>query len=109
MKIHVGIFIASRILGRNRPIFSPQDIVNFISKEFNDDRPGIKTHVNATCVANTALNHPIGYNYLWRIGHGEYRPFRPDSDQPKPERAKHRTQPNREDVPEKYRFLLSPE
>ena len=106
MKIHVEIFIASRILGKNQPSFSPEDLIKFIEKEFGDSRPGVRTHATAVCVANAHLNHALGYNYLWRSGHADLRPFRPGIDIPDPEREKHQTQPKIEDVPEKYRRIL---
>ena len=106
MKIHVEVFIASRILGKNQTSFSTEDLIRFIQKEFGDNRPGVTTHATAVCVANAPLNHAVGYNYLWRLGHGDLRPFQPGLDKPNPERDKHQTQPRTEDVPEKYRYFL---
>lgn len=109
MKIHVEIFIASRILGQNQTTFSPDDLIRFIHREFNDTRHGVPTHVVAVCVANAPLNHALGYNYLWRLKPGIMRVFRPEQDRPQPERMKHRSQPSREDVPERFRHLLRDE
>jgi hypothetical protein len=106
MKIHVEIFIVSRILGKDRTSFSTEDLIDFIHKEFNDFRPGVTTHATSVCIANAPLNHAIGYNYLWRLGHGDLRQFLPGYDIPSTERANHQTQPKVEDVPEKYRYLL---
>jgi hypothetical protein len=106
MKIHVEVFIASRILGQNQGTFSPDDLMRFIRKEFHDERPGIPTHVTAACVANAPLNHTSGYNYLWRVGPGLMRVFRPGQDHPETERVKDRVQPEREDLPERFRYLL---
>lgn len=106
MKIHVEVFIASRILGRNQTSFSTEDLIRFIQKEFGDSRPGVTTHVSAVCIANAPLNHAIGYNYLWRLDHGNLRAFQPDVDIPKLERRNHQTQPEAKDVPEKYHYLL---
>jgi hypothetical protein len=109
MKIHVEIFIASRILGRNKPSFSVGELLGFTQKEFRDTRSGVGTHVSAVCVANAPLNHPTGYNYLWRVERDELRPFRPGADHPDPERVNYPTQPQTDDVPEKYRYLLTDE
>lgn len=109
MKIHVEIFVASRILANNRPSFSTDDLLRFIEKEFGDTRSGVRTHATAVCIANAHLNHPTGYNYLWRTGHAELRLFRPGIDLPNPDRVRDRTQPRREDVPEKYQYLLENE
>jgi hypothetical protein len=106
MKIQVEVFIGSRILGKNQPSFSTEDLLRFIQREFGDSRPGVTTHATAVCIANAPLNHPTGYNYLWRLGYGDLRPFRPGFDKPNPERDTHQTQPKIEDVPEKYRYLL---
>jgi len=109
IKIHVEVYIAGRLLTQRKSSFSPSEIINFIRREFHDERHGIPTHVTAACVANAPLNHPYCYNYLWRIGHGEYRAFQPGHDQLRPEKHGFRFQPNPEDVPEKYRYLLREE
>jgi hypothetical protein len=109
MKIHVEVFIASRLLEHMQGTFSPTDILDFIRKEFKDERNGVPTHVAAACVANSPLNHPIAHNYLWRVSQGMYRTFRPGYDPLKPEKKSARTQPDRVDVPEKYRYLLRQE
>jgi len=106
MKIHVEVFIASRILYQNKPSFSPSEIIDFIHKKFNDERHGIPTHVTAACVANAPMNHPYCYNYLWRIRPGEYRIFKPRHDPLNPEKRGFRDQPYPHDVPEKYQYLL---
>jgi hypothetical protein len=80
--------------------------LEYIKKEFSDEKPGINTHVTAACVANAPLNHPYCYNYLWRIGHGEYRTFHPGRDQLKPEKKEYRHQPYPQDVPENCQYLL---
>jgi len=106
MKIHVEVFIASRILCQRKPSFSPSEIIDFIHKKFTDDRHGIPTHVTAACVANAPMNHPYCYNYLWRIAPGEYRAFQPGRDQLSPEKKSFRFQPQKQDVPEKYHHFL---
>jgi len=107
MKIHVEVFIASRILGERQGTFSPQEIIKFIQTEFNDQRHGVNTHVSSACVANAPLNHPKAYNYLWRSDHATLRVFKPGFDQPSRGRERGMVYPYREDVPEKYRFLLT--
>lgn len=109
MKIHVEVFIASRVLEHMQGTFSPHDMVKFIRERFNDQRHGIMTHITAACVANAPLNHPIVHNYLWRVSPGKYRTFRPGYDPLKPEKKSARTQPDRIDVPEKYQYLLHQE
>ena len=109
MKIHVEVFLASRILEQSQTTFSPTDMRKFIYKEFGDERNGIMTHLTAACVANAPLNHPSIYNYLWHLRQGEYRTFRPGYDPIKQEKRNGRTQPDQDDVPEKYRYLLKAE
>jgi hypothetical protein len=109
MKIHVEVFIASRVLEHMQGTFSPHDMVKFIREQFKDERHGIMTHITAACVANAPLNHPYLYNYLWHLRQGEYRSFRPGYDPLMPEKKNGRTQPEREDVPEKYQYLLRDE
>jgi len=106
MKIHVEIFIASRILEKNQGLFTPRDLVTFIESEFHDTRHGIQIHATAGCVANAPLNFPTAYNYTWREEHGTYRTFRPGHDQPAPGRENMATQPQMDDVPVQYRHLL---
>lgn len=105
MKIHVEIFVASRLLELQKGTFSAEELVTFIEERFKDTRHGVKTHASAVCVANSPLNFAIGHNYLWRIGRGTYRCFRPASDQPNQDRIAHNTQPEIEDVPKAYQYL----
>ena len=109
MKIHVEIFIASRLLAQNRPTFFPQELIAFIQREFGDERVDLSAHVSGACVANAPQNHPNVYNYLWRLSPGELRPFHPGQDLPHPDRRNAPTQPQRVDVPAKYWHLLKPE
>lgn len=107
MKIHVEIFIASRILEQSQGTFSPTDIRNFIEREFHDTQHGIQTHITSRCVANAPLNFEAGCNYLWRIEHGIYRTFKHGVDQPNHGRENDPYQPDAADVPEKYRYLIN--
>jgi len=106
MKIHVEVFITSRISGKKQGTLTFQDLINCIQREFKDERPGVSTQVLAACIANAPLNHALGYNYLWRIKPGLLRIFHPAQDKPNPERIKHASQPRLEDVPERYQNLL---
>lgn len=107
MKIHVEVFIASRILGQRQGTFTPEELKKFILTEFNDSRSGVQTHVTAECVANAPLNHALGHNYLWRTEHGILRVFKPGFDHPSRGREKSIDHPWREDMPEKYLYLLA--
>lgn len=104
MKIHVEVFIASRILGQRKGAFSPQEVIDFIDHKFRDQRSGVRTHTTAVCVANAPLNHPTAYNYLLRTEHATLRVFKPGIDLPSPGKEKARVYPEREDVPEKIDF-----
>ena len=106
-KIHVEVFIASRLLSSELDTFTSAELKERVKLEFHDEREGINTHVSAHCVANAPLNLATGYNYLWRIKHGEYRIFQPNTDKPDPNRVSAPTQPHIEDVPERYHHLLS--
>lgn len=106
MKIHVEVYIASRILGQKQGTFSPHDIVNFIQTEFHDFRPGVQPHADSSCVANIPLNYPNGHNYLWRTERATLRVFRSEVDLPHPERKNCNDQPKREDFPARYLYLL---
>jgi hypothetical protein len=100
------VYIASRVLGQNQRTFSSKDLIDFIRREFKDERPGVTTHVSAVCIANAPLNHALGYNYLWRERHAIYRTFRPGVDHPTPGRENDAFQPNLVDVPERFRYML---
>lgn len=97
--IHVEVFIATKTLSGIKETFSFEELQRFIQQKFGDTRAGVATHISALCVANAPLNHPTGYNYLWRINLGEYRAFRPGIDQPHPDRRNDRTHPERKDLP----------
>lgn len=106
IKIHVEVFIASRILGQNQGTFTPSDIRKLIEREFHDTQHGIQTHITSRCVANAPLNFGAGCNYLWRVSRGVYRIFQLGIDQPFPGRENDPSQPSWDEIPEKYRYLL---
>jgi hypothetical protein len=106
LKIHVEVYLAAQMLQREQGDFSAQDLVNRVRLLWDDARPGIYTHTTAHCVANAPLNTGTGYNYLWRLSHGEYRCFDPERDVPHSSRTACAHQPGLADVPESYRWLL---
>ncbi|MBL7202064.1 MAG: hypothetical protein ISS56_18140 [Anaerolineae bacterium] len=108
MKIHVEIYLAAHMLERAKGTFAPSELVDRVRKEFGDHRPGVKTHAHAHCVANAPLNTGYINNYLWRITDGVYRCFDPMQDTPHPDRIGGRHQPDWQDVPPEYRWLLEP-
>lgn len=107
MKIHVEVYIASRVLDQRQGTFSPQEIEKFIQTEFKDFRSGVKTHISSECVANAPLNHMLGHNYLWRTEYGTLRAYRPGMDRPNKGREMSIDHPRREDMPETYLSLLA--
>lgn len=106
VKIHVEIFIAAQMLEKQQGTFSVEELKRFIKREFNDERPGVSTHISAHCVANAPLNTAYGYNYLWRLGANELRSFHAGRDAPVAERFHCASQPEVADVPAKYRHLV---
>lgn len=106
LRIHVEVFIASQILGRDQGVFSTKDITKFIRQEFGDSRPGIRPYVNSVCVANVPLHHLLGYNYLWRTPLGALRLFNSKVDLPHSGREYCHIQPKLADLPEKYQYLF---
>ncbi len=87
MDFHVEVYIASRLLGREQGSFRARELINRVRQEFQESRRGVDTHVHTHCVANSPLNQPRAYNYLWRIEKGLYRCFDPAQDTPHPDRV----------------------
>jgi hypothetical protein len=106
LKIHVEIFIASRLLSQRQETFTTADLRREIKRLFDDDRPGISTHLSAHCVANAPKNAGTVHNYLWRIEQGLLRTFDPTRDLAHATRANTAYLPDRQDVPEKYADLF---
>lgn len=106
-KIHVEVFVASQLLGQRQETFTTESLHREIKRLFDDTRPGVSTHISAHCVANARRNAGTVYNFLWRVDQGLYRVFDLARDAPHPTRANASCFPRREDVPSKYRYLLS--
>lgn len=106
VKIHVEVFIASQMLEKQQGTFSVEELKRFIKREFNDERPGVSTHISAHCVANAPLNTAHAYNYLWRLAANELRSFHAGRDTPVAARLGLASQPEVADVPTKYRHLM---
>jgi hypothetical protein len=106
LKIHVEVYLASRMLGESQGTFTPEELRKEIERRFDDTRPGVRTHISAHCVANAPKNASVVSNYLWRLPDGRLRPFDPAKDRPHPSREESRTQPAAQDVPVVYRYLL---
>ncbi len=105
-KIHVEVFIASQVLEQQQGIFTSADLKHFIKHEFDDERPGIATHISAHCVANAPLNTAHGYNYLWRLSDSKMRTFRSGCDTPIMERLALSSEPEIADLPTNFQYLL---
>ena len=106
MKIHVEVYLASRLLARQQDTFTPAALIAKVEDAFGDTRPGVSTHASGHAVANTVKNTGTAYNYLWRIDTGQYRCFDHWQDVPHPSRRNGRRRPETEDVPLEYRHLL---
>ncbi len=109
MKIHVEVFIASRLLQQGKATFSTHEILDLVRSEFGDTRPGVTTYTHTHAVANSPKGAATVYNYLWRIDSGRYRCFDPNKDVPHPSRVDVATIPDIADVPDRYHHLLGPE
>ena len=109
VKIHVEIYLASRLLSRSGDgTFSLQELVQRVRSEFGDERHGVVTQAGGYCVANSPANAPTVRNYLWRLDQGRYRCFDARGDVPHPSRSHSPVQPIPEEVPQDYRDLLPP-
>ena len=105
LKIHVEVFIASRMLSQRQGSFTTEELRREVERLFGDTRPGVNAHISAHCVANAPRSAQTVYNYLWRIERGHLRTFDPVSDRPHPSRADAAFVPKAEDVPPEYRHL----
>jgi hypothetical protein len=106
VKIHVEVFVASRLLSRSRDTFTGQDLRVEIQRLFGDTRPGVDTHISAHCVANAPKNAGTVHNYIWRLDHSLFRLFQRATDIPHASRMNADHLPHVEDVPRQYRHLL---
>ena len=106
MKIHVEVYLASRLLQREQKTFSAQDLIRRIHSEFEDDRKLIGEYVRAYTVANISKTTSVAYNYLWRLGPNQYRCYHPTQDQPHLTKVDAAAKPWHRDVSPEYHYLL---
>jgi hypothetical protein len=106
IKMHVEVFVASRLLGERQGAFTPKALRREVQRLFGDTRAGVETHISAHCVANAPKNTGTVHNYLWRLEHGLLRVFDAARDVPHPSRTYAGHYPLGEDVPMEYRYLL---
>ena len=101
------IWIASALLQHEgRVDFSVSEIVDRILREPLDEyRPSLQVHASNHCVASKAPN-PSQHRFLHETRRGRRRLFRAGDDF-HPNRAKGRTHPSADELPEKYRFLVT--
>ena len=111
MKVKVAdeVWIATALLYKENPeknSFAPKDIVDRVFKEKLHKylRPGVTTHVSQHCVANKRAN-PGNYRMLYALEDGTRRLFR-KGDNYHDYREGGKITPRKEDIPEKYWYLL---
>ena len=102
LKVHVEVFIVSRLLAQRKDTFSKGELVREVQRLFGDTRKGVRPHVSSFCVANSPKGAPTVYNYTWRVRRGHYRLFDPARDRPHRSRSDARRFPFREDVSPGY-------
>ena len=105
LSIHVEVWIASRLLGTEKNVFSKKELMEKIFLEFQDRRPGISTHITSYCVASTKAD-PAGFMYLTRVGRGLYKIFE-EGDPVHSTKMNAPLHPSIDSIPEKYKNLLS--
>jgi hypothetical protein len=101
------IWIAAALLQyEGRADFSVREVVDRILHEPLDEyRPGLQVHASNHCVASKAPN-PAAHRFLHETGRGRRRLYR-TGDEFHPNRRKGRTHPSAEELPEKYRYLVT--
>lgn len=103
------VWIATALLhyeNRDRDHFSKQEIRRRCEDVESEgaQRPGISQHISTHCVASSPAS-PAKHRMLTRTGAGRRRLFRP-GDPEHPDRRSGKISPQREELPEKYRYLL---
>lgn len=106
-KVHVVVWIASRLLGAGGRTFTKQELLRLIEDKFGDTRPALSTHISSYCVASAKAD-PGAYRYLTVVGRGRYRVYRP-GDPVHASKVSAPTHPEFQDIPEDYRYLLDQE
>ena len=110
VKVADEVWIAAALLHRERPDrddFSIDEIVERARQEGMTEkiRPGVRVHAIQHCVANRPPN-PGRYRMLFATGKSTRRLFRP-GDLYDPDREGSKSTPLSEEIPEKYRKLLT--
>jgi len=108
-KVADQVWVATALLHREHPDrldFSKQEILQRARQEHPEgaSRPGISQHISTHCVATKAPS-PTKHRMLTRTGTGRRRLFR-SGDRFHPLRSGGNVAPPREDLPEKYHYLL---
>jgi len=109
VKVADEVWIAIALLHRENPKrsdFTVTEIVERAQREGLHEtlRPGVRVHALLHCVANRAPN-PGRYRMLFATGKVTRRLFR-TGDSFHPGRRDAKIVPNREDIPDKYHYLL---
>ena len=107
MKEHIEVWIGSRLLSKEKKVFTNKELLKLIKDIFNDNRAGLSTHICNICVANIPISksgHSEYYNFLYRVSRGKYKIFK-EKDKPHLERMGKPITPPLEDIPSKYRYL----
>jgi hypothetical protein len=109
MKMADAAWIALALLhseNRSRSDFSTAEIRERARKEGfpNAELPGFNTHLASHLVANKPSHSAAGYRMMFETGYGRRRLFR-DGDTWHESRTG-KIVPNREEIPEKYHWLL---
>ena len=107
IKIHVEVFVCAQLLSRRQVTFTPKELRREGEGLFGDTRAGVSTHISAHCVANAPNNAGTVHNYLWRLEHGLLRVLDRTRDIPHPSRSYAGHIPTGDDVPMRYRYLLT--
>lgn len=107
MTIANEIWIAAALLQyEGRTDFSVREVVDRILREPLDEyRPALQVHASNHCVASKAPN-PAEHRFLHETARGRRRLYR-TGDSFHPNRRKGRTHPSAEELPEKYRYLVT--
>lgn len=107
MTIANEIWIAAALLQHEgRADFSVREVVDRILHEPLDEyRPGLQVHASNHCVASKAPN-PAEHRFLHETGRGRRRLYRTGDDF-HPHRRKGRTHPTADELPAKYRYLVT--
>ena len=110
VKVADEVWIVTALLHREQPTrsdFTVEEIIERCGREriAGTVRPGVYVHIVQHCVANR-LPNPGRYRMLFETGPGRRRLFR-KADGYHPAREGAKFVPSPEDMPERYRSLLS--